>query len=400
MFLRVYFFLEISLMMSNNGKQRSCQCSIWFDCAKANSTNNASLTPAGTGHLVCVNAAVNVGADVNGEDTEVALIKAVDNGCSQCVETLIATGADVNGTDRNVPLIKAATKGQYKCIEILLAAGADVNKQNMNGQTAVISAAHSGFHKCVEVLIRAGADVNTKNYMKSTPLHEAAFKGHDKCVDELIQSGADVNLRPLFHTPLTLAAQEGHCKCLKILLQSGADSNIPYGLHGETALILAAWSGNLQCIKILLHAGAGVNAVNYAGKSMLHTLLHPKFYTFQPKAQCLRFLLAAGANVNINNNEGKTTDQNSVVCSVGRQQYISQLAFNNRATETEEELVEVLNEMRERESELCLSRLCREAIRNKMNKMNLFCWVPRLGLPASLTSYLLYDTTLEDAEEI
>ena len=432
----VYFFSETSRTMSNIEKQRGCQCSIWFDCAKANSTNNASLTPAGTGHLVCVNAAVNVGADVNGEDTEVALIKAVDNGCIRCVNTLIATGADVNSTDGNVPLIKAATNGYCKCLEFLLAAGADVNKQdahgntavmeasregqcdsvetlikagahvnkqNMNGQTALILVAQSGFHKCVEVLIRAGADVNKKNYMKSTPLHEATFKGHDKCVDVLIQSGADVNLRPLFHTPLTLAAQEGHCKCLKILLQSGADSNIPYGLHGETALILAAWSGNLQCIKILLHAGAGVNAVDYAGKPMLHTLLHPKFYTFRPRAQCLRFLLAAGANVNINNKEGKTTDQNSVVCSVGRQQYTSQLAFNNRATETKEELVEVLNEMRERESELCLSHLCREAIRKhllQMNKMNLFCWVPRLGLPAPLTSYLLYDTTLEDAEEI
>ena len=77
----VYFFSETSRTMSNIEKQRGCQCSIWFDCAKANSTNNASLTPAGTGHLVCVNAAVNVGADVNGEDTEVALIKAVDNGC-------------------------------------------------------------------------------------------------------------------------------------------------------------------------------------------------------------------------------------------------------------------------------------------------------------------------------
>ena len=422
-FLKI--FSEISRMMSHAGQQRGCQGNICFDCA------TDLLVATGSGLHVCVEALVKAGADVNSNDTEAPLMKAAGDGCSQCVETLIATGADVNGTDGNVPLIKAATKGHCKCIEILLAAGADVNKQDrhgntatieashegqyqaietlikagahvnkqsMNGQTALIFAEHSGFHKCIEALIQTGANVNTKNYMRSTPLHEAAFKGHDKCVDVLVKSGADVNLRPLFHTPLTLAAQEGHCKCLKILLQSGADSNIPYDLHGETALVLAARSGNLQCTKILLHAGADVNVLDYAGKPVLHTLLHPKFYTIRPRAQCLRFLLAAGASVNINN-KGKTTDQNRVVRSDGKQQYLSQMAFNSG----DKELREVLNEMRGRESELCLSHLCREAIRKhllQMNKTNLFCTVSRLGLPASLTSYLLYDTTLEDAEEI
>ena len=48
----------------------------------------------------------------------------------------------------------------------------------------------------------------------------------------------------------------------------------------------------------------------------------------------------------------------------------------------------------------CLSHLCREVIRKHLLKLdlhtNLFVRAPQLGLPKSLTSYILYDQSLED----
>ena len=46
------------------------------------------------------------------------------------------------------------------------------------------------------------------------------------------------------------------------------------------------------------------------------------------------------------------------------------------------------------EKERCLKHLCRETIREhllQMSQDNLFVRVPRLGLPKSLTGYLLYN---------
>ena len=56
------------------------------------------------------------------------------------------------------------------------------------------------------------------------------------------------------------------------------------------------------------------------------------------------------------------------------------------------------------QTDINLKHLGREAIRKHLLKIdphgNLFGRVPRLGLPTSLTSYLLYDATLDDDEEV
>ena len=54
-------------------------------------------------------------------------------------------------------------------------------------------------------------------------------------------------------------------------------------------------------------------------------------------------------------------------------------------------------------SELNLKHMCRETIRKHLLDIdpheNLFIRVPKIGLPSSLTKYLLYDVSLEDDPE-
>ena len=56
--------------------------------------------------------------------------------------------------------------------------------------------------------------------------------------------------------------------------------------------------------------------------------------------------------------------------------------------------------LRFKDLKLCLSHLCREAIRRHLLDLdlhtNLFVRAPKLGLPKSLTSYILYDQSLDD----
>ena len=51
------------------------------------------------------------------------------------------------------------------------------------------------------------------------------------------------------------------------------------------------------------------------------------------------------------------------------------------------------------EREICLKDLCREEIRHYLLNINpcenLFCRVPRLGLPSLLTRYILYNMSLK-----
>ena len=58
--------------------------------------------------------------------------------------------------------------------------------------------------------------------------------------------------------------------------------------------------------------------------------------------------------------------------------------------------------LRETKSEPCLSDLCRDLIRKHLLKLdpheNLFIRVPRLGLPAALSDYILFNVSLDDGD--
>ena len=133
----------------------------------------------------------------------------------------------------------------------------------------------------------------------------------------------------------------------------------------------------------------------------MHVLLKKwKFFPFT--ITYVKRFLAAGANVNMANNEGTFIDIFSwyhLSCQINKHetQFLKLLfAAGDKVTELSDEVKRILDEP----GKMNLSHLCREAIRKQLLEMDvhthLFGRVPRLGLPAPLQNYLLYDQTLDD----
>ena len=156
---------------------------------------------ATNGHVKCLEALLNEGADVNCADEEksvTALIAAAKNGKDECVELLINNGADVNVADNNgdTALMHASFDPEgIKSVQLLLEAGADVNHGNEDGDTALMYAVGSRENDTITLLIKAGADVNAVNEMSSAAIYNFAIsRGDWKCAETLAQAGADLNV--------------------------------------------------------------------------------------------------------------------------------------------------------------------------------------------------------------
>ena len=388
------------------------------------------------GHVTCLKAAIETGADVNSlneptgmrkqileverayhwddfcsqahlyDDYEgdrnsppqkTALIHALEQGHCDCVESLVELGADVNKTDTlaQTPLIVAAGKGSKRLVAILIQAGADVNSIQLNEEemvfnrrTALMFASVGGHHKCVGMLLKAGADVNMTDSKESTALMEAADGGHYRCVYLLAKAGADVSKRnESGQTALSLASTSGDARCVKNLVKAGADVNN----DGTLALVRACKRGHYGCTKYLIEAGADVNKCNLA----------KCFSLWNPQKQfimkMLRLLLENGIKINITEPNALTTclEKRYYTLQHGQEITMLLLASGENIDETRAEIPDYLK----KPTELILLNICRESIRKhllQMSKVNLFVRVPQLGLPAALAHYLLYHVSLQN----
>ena len=148
---------------------------------------------------------------------------------------------------------------------------------------------------------------------------------------------------------------------MSVLACAGADVNRGDSL-GQTALMFAATGGEgaMESVKALLSAGAFINVTNAYQRNALqsHT-----YYIRPPNKRISALLYAAG--------EIMTSPRPRC------------LQFRKEKSH--------------------LKHICREAIRKHLLKLDphrhLFGRVPRLGLPATLTSYLLYHTSLAAGAE-
>ena len=331
----------------------------------------------------------------------------------ECVENLLKSGADVNtpnpGADKNTrkprtpkslagtkchktgavvnvpdvntrnsygftPLMYASWHCNEKCLELLIEAGADVNIQSEDGRTALILATWYRISKNVEVLLKAAADVNVSAERLSTPLIDATQHGSCRILEMLIKAGADVNKANQHgFTPLMGAATRGYITYVDLLLKAGADVNT-INETGRTALICAAENHIAITIKLLLQAGAKIN-IRPDDRNALQTHLCYKT-KFQNRhlinEEICMVLFAAGEDT-----DGSTFtaqhDRGTIVIDVPE--------YLLKAKETEN-----------------LSEMCRAAIRGHLLGLNpqehLFGKVSRLGLPDTLTEFLLYNVTL------
>ena len=144
-----------------------------------------------------------------------------------------------------------------------------------------------------------------------------------------------------------------------------------------------------------------MNLADPNGTTAMHLLLQQWMHC-PSTITCVKRFLAAGANVNMAHNVGTFIDIFSSSYQID--QHVAKcikllFAAGDKITKPSYKARKVLNEA----AEMNLSHLCREAIRKHLLEIdpheNLFVRVPRLGLPAALQSFLLYDQTLDEADD-
>ena len=300
--------------------------------------------------------------------------------------------------------MEAAKMGEDKDLQYLLKSGADVNTRDKHGCTPLVYADRYGHIKCIDLLLQAGADVavlwdfypktplmlalswnggnlvltETKGKVVSSALH-CAFQGEcDKVIKFMIQAGVDVNIREqFFHetTVLIESAKRGWYQCVNATLKAGANVNVTDTV-GKNALMYACISDNMhvnnkninssKCVQLLLTAGAHVNRTDKLGFTALSTLLYHHHFKGGIKhyKNLLKLLAAAGEILNWN-----------------PQEFVRDFVTNDMCL-----------------PRLSLMHMSRETIGRhlmQMSHINLFITIPRLGLPSSIQSYLLYDMSLD-----
>ena len=298
--------------------------------------------------------------------------------CENCSEHYHETS--VHGA-----LCLAASVGHSRCVNWFVEAGVDVNRRDGSGTLPLVSAAVEGQEECVKALLEGGADLNIVDRLEGRPsLMFAADRGHTNCVKLLIQAGADVNCRNCSNfTPVTDAASFGAEDTIELLIKSGADVNATDN-SGMTAFMKAAEDVNVRgtgCVKLLLRLGALINLFNTSNQNALQNHIRYSSSPFvslhrskryrrnRPISGMCMFLFAAGETIDA-----------TTVKATGREFPVPDcLLF--------------------KDLKFSLKHLCRMVIRKHLLDLDphrhLFGRVPRIGLPASLSEYLLFGESLK-----
>ena len=390
----------------------------------------ALLLAVGEGHDICVDKLIKAGADVNKRTSPLRTVlwDALIGDRAKCLGYLVKAGADVNlqNAFRWTPLMYAANKGLDECLRILVKEGADVNFQTKTDETALVLAASSGHHTCVQILLKAGADVNKTLRPGITALLSAVWEGHDKCLEVFLQEQTGVSDDTL-GCLLDTACKRGHEGCVHVLLAAGADVNRTDYSNGRIPIVCATANSKAACLKSLVEAGADVNLAENALFTPLISAVQEKCYNKKGKfilrseadmIHCVKLLLKSGAYVNMVEAYGLNAAKIHILESRRHPPYrtvlmtllvageivdvttVRQIDSPGYVTLRASPVPEYVQQIEPKE--ISLLSLCRVVVRERLLHLdrhsNLFCRIPRLGLPSSLTSYLLYDMSLDDHE--
>ena len=384
-------------------------------------------------HIQCVNAMIKAGADLNAVDIRgnSIITSPIINGIQpKYVDLLIKAGVNVNQPNESgkTPLMRAASYGLPDTLNMLLTAGADVNTRDKSNISALDFAALHSYSESVETLVKAGADVNNIDTLGDTSLlgavryyddekSEKEHHSHLETVKILINAGVNMNIQNnRGKTALLYVVRRGHVKSMEYLLAAGADVNISDN-DGVTALIEASRYGHYECLDILLKAGADVNSKTNDNV----TALHLGFYMYDEYnphyVRCIKRLLRAGIHINqyhdseiYFNNDYQSSSNNAFGGHLNDDldfpdfEYPDVLMLLYAAGETLEgadvNIDKIPEQLKFEEEKLQLKHICREAIRKHLLKMDphqhLFGRIPRLGLPSSMTDYLLFEMSLDN----
>ena len=373
---------------------------------------------AGINDAKCLDLLLKSGADVNVRDVyqRTALMDLMNyDGRHECMDLLINAGADVNEA-----LIYAAELGQRDNVEKLLQAGAEIDHLSPHGITALTRVVqrlafftHPGgerlelskYTECALFLIEAGADVNACGTTGVTAMAYVVDTGVEELLRTLINAGID----PCFiskkydddgDTVLMKAAIKGNDRFVELLIDAGADVN-SVNNSGSTALMFAAENSHHSCVNALIKAGADVNMVDNEGNTAL--IKSTSRYNTKP---VLLLLLQAGAKINIFNKSNQNALKHHMVeCQSVNRETIKLLVTagetleraTSTVTNTRNQLLNLIDYL---EQEDTLKAACREAIRKHLLEIDprehLFYRVPKIGLPAALTKFMLFGLSLDE----
>jgi len=244
--------------------------------ANVNSPTKAGRTPllaaCSRGHLSCVRALLDAGADANWFDNSNGyhgLLFASEMGHVEIVKLLLSQpGIKVNmshkaeGSGGDTPLLRAALFGHIEVVKALLTnPDIDVNAKNAMGQFALYEACGLGYKETVFMLLaHPRIDVNLSNEPTkeegSTSLSAAASQGHADVVSALLaHPNIDLKSSGLNTECLIVASEQGHHEVARLLVSHpDVDVNRLDRLNGATALHWACQEGHIEVMRVLLTA--------------------------------------------------------------------------------------------------------------------------------------------------
>lgn len=241
----------------------------------------------------------------------------VDDG--KHIARLIALGFDINhcGTNRATPLFSLC-HAPAPVVREMLANGAKVDLRNRFGETPLFMCVQHNKAENVKLLLSAGAKINERGQLDRTPLMEAVSSAALAVAEVLLEAGADLEAKgKKGETALFMAVQrlafgfsrkekeDDVWKILELLLRKGADVNCR-DILGNTPLMAAMRADNVRLAALLKNYGAEVNAVNYAGDSVLMQVCQNPRGSVESRKQSIEKLLFWGADPSLKNDDGWT----------------------------------------------------------------------------------------------
>ena len=226
-------------------------------------------------------------------------LRVVSNyGLTRLARKLLQMGADVNGMDSETALHTAAQSGHPDVVELLLDYGAKINQVNCRGQTAVDIAALNRQWEVEDLLLDRGGAHRT-----NPPLHIAALRGQFEDILTLLDEGADVDAAEDWgKTALRLAAEAGHLAIVQLLLERGADPN-KVDHHGCIALEGALnYPAANEAVIPLVSRSIDPTAIDLQGRTSLHLAACAK----SKSNRVLNILLGAGMSPDARDRDGWT----------------------------------------------------------------------------------------------
>ncbi|KAJ5374078.1 hypothetical protein N7517_006084 [Penicillium concentricum] len=250
------------------------------------------------GHIQVMEALLASGENPNGDiqrnDMQCPLSRAIHGGHLAAVQLLIERGAQLNRSSGNSFLSLALDFKRRDVFECLLAA----ERPKPPDPSVLVTACADGNADLVSRLIVAGARVNVtakeslvhSGRSTDTPLSVSCRNGHIEIAQLLLDHGADVNMNSggMLGIPLVAAASRGHLNIVRLLLENGADPNrqsqkpsarkVQFASHpispgdndsespaSPTALSEACKNGFPVIVEILLLHGAALPDVSVFG---------------------------------------------------------------------------------------------------------------------------------------